>query len=348
MVRRRAFGLALLGGAAAGSMALGYAAKRRAMGEQRPVDDPEWDVLLQPLHGGRDVAVTSFDGTRLHAQVHGNPDASTIVLVHGYGLGSRFWLYQVRDLADEFRLVVYDQRGHGRSDRASRRGWRGGDYTIEALGHDLGAVLDATVAPGERVLVVGHSMGGMSILAFAQEHPRGVTARLAGAALLNTGASRLLAGSLFSTGIAALGAVEEAVTARLGGRGDPEAADIAFLITRAVGLSPEASSGQVAFVEQLLIDMPREAKAAFAQTLGNLDLSEAVAHLTVPTLVLAGGRDRLTPPRHSELLVDELPGAELVVLPRSGHHAPVEDHAAVTDHLRRLARRLLPRAGEAV
>lgn len=339
-MRRRAIGLAMLGGATAGGLALGYAAKRRAMGEQRPSDDPEWAVLAQPI-SGREVEVTSFDGTRLHAEVHGEPDAPTIVLVHGYGLGARFWHYQLRDLREEFRLVVYDQRGHGRSERARRRRRRGGDYSVEALGRDLAAVLAATVDPGERVLAVGHSMGGMAVMAFAGEDPDGVAEHLAGAALVNTGASRLISGSLFSTGVAALGAVEEAVSTRLGRRDVPadEAVDFSFLVTRAVGLSPEASPAQVAFIEQLLIDMPKEAKAAFAQTLGRLDLTEVVAHLTVPTLVLTGERDRLTPPRQSRALVDALADAHLVVMPRIGHHAPVEDHARFTEHLRAHAQR---------
>lgn len=331
MVSKRAVGLAMFAGAAVGGSALGVLAERRLMGAHRPTQDPEWDELRRPL-GGRERRVTSFDGTGLHVVELGPPDAPTLVLAHGYGLGSRSWHYQLRDLSDELHVVAYDQRGHGRSDRAARR-----DYSIEALGRDLAAVLDAVAPAGERAVVAGHSMGGMTIMAYADEHPDGVRKRLAGAALVATGASRLLVGSAVSTGLAALSVAEQRLTRRMRRRyaaGEESAGDLSFLLTRAVGLNPDASDVHVAFVEQLLIDMPKEAKAAFAQTLGSLDVAEALGNLAVPTLVLAGGRDRLIPRGQAHALVAGLPDATLVELPDVGHHLQLEAHDEVTALLR--------------
>jgi pimeloyl-ACP methyl ester carboxylesterase len=339
MVRRRLVGAALFAGAAAGATALGYAAERRLMGTHRPTEDPEWAELHRDL-GGRERRVASFDGTGLHVVELGPAGAPTIVLAHGYGLGSRSWHYQLRDLSDELRVVAWDQRGHGRSARAVDR-----NYAIDALGRDLDAVLEAVLAPGERAVVAGHSMGGMTVMAYAQARPHAVAERLAGAALVGTGASRLVRGSAASTGLAALSVAEQRLTRRLRQRhagGAEVVGDLSFLLTRAVGLNPDAADVHVAFVEQLLIEMPREAKAAFAQTLGSLDVSAALAHLTVPTLVVVGDRDRLTPPRQARALVEALPDPAYVELPGLGHHPQLEDHEAVTRLLREHVRACLP------
>jgi pimeloyl-ACP methyl ester carboxylesterase len=336
VVRRKAVGLAMFAGAAAGATALGYLAERRTMGEHRPTEDPEWDELHRPL-GGRDRRVTSFDGTVLHVTELGPVDAPTVVLAHGYGLGSRSWHYQLRDLSDTHRVVAYDQRGHGRSDRAVGR-----DYSIEALGRDLAAVLDAVVPAGERAVVAGHSMGGMTIMAYADAHPHEVGRRLAGAALVATGASRLLVGGAVTTGIAALSVAEQRLTRRMRRRyADDEevAGDLTFLMTRAVGLNPDASDAHVAFVEQLLIEMPKHAKAAFARTLGSLDVAGALGHLRVPTLVLVGSRDRLTPIGQARAIAKRLDDATLVELPHVGHHLQLEAHEQVTALLREHVRR---------
>jgi pimeloyl-ACP methyl ester carboxylesterase len=336
VVRRRATGWALLVGAAAGGVAMGYLAERRLMGAQRAGDDPEWEELQRPL-AGEQRTVTSWDGTRLRVWVRGPDGAPTLVFVHGYGLGAKAWQHQLRDLSQEFRVVAYDQRGHGASGSARDR-----DHTIEALGRDLHAVLDAVCGADERVVVVGHSMGGMTVMAYAEGHPADVGRRLSGAALLSTGSSRLLTGSAFSTGIAALGAIEERVGGRLLGRRVPGGQltnDLSFLLTRAIGLHPDAPPAQVAFVEQLLIDMPNTSRAGFAQVLGSLDLSTALANLTVPTLVMVGSRDRLTPVRQAWALTEQLPDATYLEVPGVGHHLPLEAHAPVTAALREHARR---------
>jgi pimeloyl-ACP methyl ester carboxylesterase len=330
--------MALFAGAAVGGVALGYLAERRVMGAQRPSDDPEWDALLAPFDGD-ERHVRSADGTRLLVRERGPATAPVVVLAHGYGLGARFWHHQLRDLADAFRVVAYDQRGHGGSERA-----RGRDYSAEVLGHDLAAVLDAVVPAGRRAVVVGHSMGGMAILALAQERPEVVAEQLAGAVLISTAGQRLIAGSAFSTGVAAMSALEERVGARLLGRqlpGGDVTNDLSFLLTRAIGMHPQASAAHVAFVEQLLIEMPKEAKAAFAHTLGSLDLSRALPRLTVPTLVMVGDRDRLTPSRQAVALASALPTATFFEVPEVGHHLPLEAHGLVTATIRAHARSVL-------
>jgi pimeloyl-ACP methyl ester carboxylesterase len=173
--------------------------------------------------------------------------------------------------------------------------------------------------------------------------------RVAGAVICNSAASRLIAGSAWSTGVAALGALEERIGLRAMRRGVPaggRTTDLTFLLTRALSMHADASPAHVAFVEQLLIDVPTDIKATLATTLGTLDLSAALRGLDVPTLVITGERDRLTPVAQSEGLVAALPDARLLVVDSVGHHAPLEAHVEVTGAIRSHAEAALrPRGG---
>ncbi|WP_158102180.1 alpha/beta fold hydrolase, partial [Streptomyces glaucescens] len=100
------------------------------------------------------------DGARLHVEVHGPESAPPVVLIHGWTCSTAFWAAQIRALAAGHRVIAYDQRGHGRSP-ASR------SCSTDALADDLEAVLAATLAPGEKAVLAGHSMGGMTVLAAA-------------------------------------------------------------------------------------------------------------------------------------------------------------------------------------
>ncbi|PWS51584.1 alpha/beta hydrolase, partial [Streptomyces sp. FT05W] len=137
----------------------------------------------------RELSVVSADGARIHVELHGPEDAPAVVLAHGWTCNTRFWDAQVRDLAVDHRVVVYDQRGHGRSPEAGP-----GGYSTRALADDLEAVLKATLEPGRKAVLGGHSMGGMTLMAAAGR----AAVREHGAAVLlcSTGSSRLTAESL--------------------------------------------------------------------------------------------------------------------------------------------------------
>jgi pimeloyl-ACP methyl ester carboxylesterase len=346
-VRRRALGALAFAGAAAGSVALGWAAQRRALAGVDPEAGTEWAELHRPVHG-RAVEVRSFDGTRLHAEVIGDDDAPTLVLAHGYALSQHAWHYQRRDLRDELRLVCYDQRGHGASGEGAD-----GDYSMQALGRDLAAVLDATVPAGRRVLLAGHSMGGMSILSFADQHPDRL-ADVAGVALVSTAGGNVIAGGAFTVGAATLSALRGSARTRLAGSAragagtDPAGwqeappTDLAYLLTRSVGLSPDADPAHVAFTEQLMVQTPGRVKAALGPTLTSLRLAHVAERLTMPGLVIVGDRDRLTPLGQARRLAAAMPRATLTVLPRVGHMAPLEAHERVTSELRTFAAAALP------
>lgn len=341
-MKGRVIGSVAFAGAAVGSAALGYYAKRRAAGGAEPDATSEWAELHRPVHGDP-VTVRSFDGTRLHAEVLGPDDAPTLVFAHAWSLSQHEWHYQRRDLMGPFRLVCYDQRGHGGSDEAIS-----GDYSLSALGQDFAAVIDAVRPADAPVVAVGHSMGGMAILSFADQFPQRVT-HLDGVVLVSTAAANLVAESAFSVGTAVFSAVRGAVLSRRRSRRRGPAAapshdpaewpkgspptDVGFLVTRALGLSPEADPAHVAFTEQLVRQCPVRVKAAVGPAVTSLRFGHVVERLRVPGLVMVGDHDRLTPVSQARRLAEAMPEARLIQIPGAGHMAPLEAHAHVTAEL---------------
>ena len=296
--------------------------------------DPEWDELNRSL-GGQVHAVRALDGTRLHAEVHGADAAPTIILVHGWVEASRLWHNQIRDLARDFRVVVYDQRGHGKSDRSAT-----GDYNADLLADDLAVVLDALVPQAERCVLAGHSMGAMAIIAWAGRNPAAATDRVAGVALINTGTDHLieqlsLMGDWFGRSATTAAMIPRMVASP---RNPPSRIDpISLRLVRHFAFAPSASLAQVAFAHQMFLTTPAPARSGFAKMFTSLDLRAAVPHVTPPAVVIAGDRDRLTPPWHAEQLAAALPNlTRHMVLPNTGHMSPLEAAGEVTTQLRAL------------
>ena len=314
-------GLAAAAGGAS-ALAAGWFATHRI--DRRAIDsDPKAGTLFAPF-GGRRRTVSSADGTRLAVREFGPEDGPTIVLVHGWTCAAEFWKLQAEALAERFRVVAYDLRGHGSSGRATS-----GDYSIEAFGADLEAVLRSSVPAGERALVVGHSLGAMSIVSWAGEHPEKVEERVSAAILVNTGVGDLISRSLVVEGVPEVLARAQRLAGQsvLRARGPIPAisAPISHRVIRYAVTGPDASPAEVAFCERLAASCPSSVRAACGGTLSSLDLATALASLAVPTLIVAGECDRLTPPRHAEEMAAALPNVlDLVEVPRSGHMTPVE------------------------
>src|SRR5919199_3793325 len=142
-----------------------------------------------PPPGSR--TVRTDDGVDLHAEVDGRPDAPlTVLLTHGFTARLGEWDDQRAALRRRARLVLWDHRGHGRSARGGRR-----TATIDRTGRDLGEVLDATTPSGP-VVLAGHSMGGMSVMALARQRPELFGTRVVGVFLLATSAGGLVESGL--------------------------------------------------------------------------------------------------------------------------------------------------------
>ena len=328
----------------AAGAAVGLAAERYAVGRSwRGRPDPEADEPFGKLPADRLRTITTDDGVPLAVEEVGPPDAPlTVVFVHGYCLTMGSWHYQRLGLADmtnpRLRMVFYDHRSHGRSGRAPAE-----TATIEQLGEDLYQVLLDLVPRGPFVLV-GHSMGGMTIMALADAHPELFGPRVVGVALLSTSTGRL---SEVTLGLPALTAKLRApvlplalrmmrTSAGLIERTRRIGSDISWLLTRRYSFgSTDVSPALVEYVGRMISGTPVEVVADFYPALDTHDKLAALDRLRgLETLIMVGDRDLLTPVEHSERMVEALPRAELVVLEGAGHLAMMERQALVTLRLR--------------
>lgn len=324
--------------ALAAATVTGVAWERQRRVDRRAIEaDPLKAVLDTPLEG-RVQEILAPDGTPLHTEVFGPDDAPTVVLVHGWTCSLEAWTHQIQTLGNELRLVAFDLRGHGRSGRPP-----GGDWSIEALAGDLDAVLRACVPDGERAVVAGHSLGAMTTVAWADQHSDEVRERVAGAALISTGLGGLITESLVVGTPGPLQHVKGTVgRAFLGARAPLPSATtpLSHRVIRYIACSPNASPATVAFCEKMVLACRREARGGCGATVSRLELREELKELVVPTAIVAGELDRLTPPVHARAMIDVLPDVTAYVeLPGIGHMTPLEAPDEVTRCIRALTAR---------
>lgn len=287
----------------------------------------------------RTLTVTSADGARLYAEVHGPKDAPAVVLAHGWTCSTAFWAPVVRALADDHKVVVYDQRGHGRSPAAPPAG-----HSTGALADDLVAVLEAALEPGERAVLGGHSMGGMTIMA-ASGRPE-LRARAAAALLCSTGSADLAAESRVFPLRSPRGR-HRAHRLLLRSRAPlgPQSA-LTRRVLKYATMGPGATAAEVAACARIVHGCPAGVRARWGAVLAGVELTGGAGGLELPTEVLVGTADRLTPPVQARRLASVLPDFRgLTELPGLGHMTPVEDPAAVAGRLRALVREHLHLTG---
>ncbi|HLX49188.1 MAG TPA: alpha/beta hydrolase [Streptosporangiaceae bacterium] len=345
-------------GAAAAGVGAVVAAERLAANRLRLSPDPAAGEPLGELRG-REFVVLAPDGVPLHVEVNGSDDAPvTIVFCHGYALHQDCWHYQRRDLAAAARLVFWDQRGHGRSGRAAA----GPPVSVNQTGDDLHAVLQA-VAPGNtRVILAGHSMGGMTIMALAGGHPGLFGSKIVGAVLIATTASGLSSpdglvpwlpgpARMFLQRIAPalLRGASVGRAAALVESGRLMSRELELMATRFLAFGdPQASLTQTEFLERMIRDAPVGVISEFYTALLGCDQREVLDVLgRIPVTVVAADRDRLIPPKLSVELAETIPGARLAMVPGAGHAVMMERPDVVNDvilgMLSEAARRRPPR-----
>jgi pimeloyl-ACP methyl ester carboxylesterase len=367
--RRARVGLLSLGvGLAAAGIgaAIGLAAERVAVG--RPLrpgrEDDGPGEGYGTLHGAARV-VPADDGTALHVEVDevedfagaghdpagsAAPDGPplTVVFSHGFALTLDSWHHQRKALRGRHRLVFWDQRGHGRSGPGPA-----GSATIDQIGRDLGAVVGAVAADGPLVLV-GHSMGGMTVMSLAEKRPELFADRVLGVALVSTSAGGLDEVDLGLSRIGTLvhGLAPTAIrtltrTPRLVERARQLGSDLEAVLVRRYSYASSVSDELVRFTAQMIASTRLEVISDFLPTLDEHDKRAALAALGgLEVLVIVGDGDLLTPSAHSDDIVRLVPGAEHVVVRDGGHLLMLEHPQVVTGHLVELVDRAL-RAGAA-
>ncbi|MEU3721913.1 alpha/beta hydrolase [Streptomyces sp. NPDC031705] len=300
---------------------------------------------------GTEGGCRAEDGTELHYEVDELPGdgeehrlrrkgaaGATVVFCHGYCLAQDSWHFQRAALRGVVRSVYWDQRSHGRSARGLAQA-DGEPVTIEQLGRDLKAVIDAAAPEGPLVLV-GHSMGGMTVMAFAEQFPELVRDRVLGVALIGTSSGRLdeVTYGLPSLGQGAVRRLLPGVLKALGTqvelveKGRRATADLfAGMIKMYSFGSRDVDPGVARFAERLIEATPIDVVAEFYPAFQIHDKSAALQHFAgIPVTVVAGDRDMIIPAAHSVSIKEALPAAELAVLEDTGHLMMLERPDLVT------------------
>jgi pimeloyl-ACP methyl ester carboxylesterase len=366
-VNRRGWQAVGVAGGLAGAAATGAAVSLAARKRHRAADHTGLVTQLSTgaddtgaLPAGTPSSVTADDGVRLSCEeIDPAPGGAlttaadlTVVLVHGFALDRRTWHFQRRFLAQladpAVRQVIYDQRSHGRSERAPRS-----SCTIEQLGSDLDAVLRA-VAPDGPLVLVGHSMGGMTIMALAEQRPDLFAERVLGVALLATSAAQVAGAGLPATFLSGRNPLTRAVGLLAGWQpglveGVRRAGDaLIWTLTRYFAYGKHRiDPARVDLVHSMISANGVDALTDFVDTLGTHDRTAVLPALAgCEVLVAAGDADQLIPFAHSEVIAAELPEATLVRLPGVGHLPMLEQpeviDTALADLLARCTGRVVP------
>jgi pimeloyl-ACP methyl ester carboxylesterase len=342
---RLAAGLGLVASVAAlaaGGIAMGLELERRIVfkrigrSSQAALED-----FFSLRSSGPDVLTP--DGVVLHTEVDEGPaDDFTLVFVHGYGLNLDCWHFQRQHFRGQLRQIFYDQRSHGRSGRSEAELCR-----IPQLAEDLYQVLQEVV--GETpVILIGHSMGGMTIMRLAQSRPDLFGTQVLGVALLCTSSGEMASHSpirgipgrtfhrIAEPLMAGLNRIPELVA-----QGRRAGSDLGYVVTRRLAFGPDVPPSYVDFASEMLAEIPLEVVADYFPAFEEVDEFRALEVLsTVPTVVVGGEDDVITPIEHTARIIDLLPKAEAIRVENCGHLGMIEKHEVFDDALDRLIERV--------
>jgi pimeloyl-ACP methyl ester carboxylesterase len=317
------FGLAGLG------VAAGVVTERLVVGRARRREDSEGGPEELEVGGATSFVTSDRAVLRVVERGEGRP----LVLVHGVALSSRCWNNQLVDLCGEARVIAYDQRGHGDSD-IGRQG-----LSLQRLATDLTELLEGLDLFD--TVLVGHSLGGMVVLRMLADHPKLAApgGRVGALALVATsatpaagrgipGAKALLAATQPAAGSAAW------LASRLPGRTLPHS-DMAFVLARMVfGAAPSAAN--VELTREITSRIPLGVSAELLLEIMRFDAEATLCDIDLPTRIVVGTRDLMTPVRHARALASSIPSAELVELPGCGHMPMLERRGELNEVLHQL------------
>ncbi|MDO5504032.1 MAG: alpha/beta hydrolase [Actinomycetia bacterium] len=294
----------------------------------------------------RELSVRTDDGVTLHVEVDEpsgvRENAPTVLLVHGFTISCRAWVFQRRALTEAgYRVVSYDHRGHGRSGSGAN------DHaTIEQLGRDLRRIVDLiedSIAPGTSIALIGHSMGAMSMMAFGDLARDLIGTRIVAATFMATSAGG--EGQLISLGYGAFigRLIERFGPGTLGGLGRKErllrplrrfGRDLEDYFVQHYSFASPVSQSLVRFTGDLAFETAFATIGSFIATFNDHDRRDSLAAWgAVPTLVISAQEDRLTPLEHGRAIAEGIPGSQHVVIANAGHMLMLEHPGLVNDEL---------------
>jgi pimeloyl-ACP methyl ester carboxylesterase len=279
------------------------------------------------------------DGSKLRVECYGREDAMPIILTHGWGANSTEWDYLKKELADEFRLIVWDLPGLGRSTRPTN-----GDYSVENLSRHLEAVLG--FAGDHPAILMGHSIGGMITLTFCRLFPKALGDRVRAIALVQT----TYTNPVRTTNMAGFfTALERPVIvpllhltiwlspliwlsnlmSYLNGS--------ALLSTKSSGFAGTETWEELDFVARFQLQASPAVMARGMLGMLRYDATAVLREINVPALVLAGNRDSVCKPEASERMHQDISDAQLTHLAPAKHMGLIEHHTRFAQIVRTFA-----------
>jgi pimeloyl-ACP methyl ester carboxylesterase len=304
-------GTAIAAAAATTASAAAYAAQRVAAARIRRNNNDDADrALVEPLYTAH--ALDSHDAGSIHVIEAGDRNAPPIVLSHGVTLSVRTWFYQLENLPPEgFRVIAFDHRGHGESVLGDT------GHSVANLAEDMRSVVVGLDL--RDVVLVGHSMGGIAVQAFVTQFPEIARERVGGIVLLST-----LARAPLAAGAQRVGGPLDQVAKWL-----PDSTplwrsrNLGFVLSRiAFGRNPKPS--HVELVRRMMLACSEETRVLASRALISLDLTDVIAGIDIPTLVIGGTADVLTPPAEARRIAKRISNAHLELVPGGGHMLMLE------------------------
>jgi pimeloyl-ACP methyl ester carboxylesterase len=307
VIKRAGIAAGLAGGLAGAA----YVAQRTAARRMRRAPDGEARRALDTAMYV-DQRLETHDRGTIYVVENGKHDDPPIVLSHGVTLSVRTWFHQLEELPKEgFRAIAFDHRGHGQSVLGEA------GHSVENLAKDMKTVVEG-LDLGDAVLV-GHSLGGVAVQSFVIHYPEIAAERVAGIVLLST---------LAHTAFGSRSTRTKAQLEKLMGFAPDmqrlwEGPNLGFLAAR-LGFGKDARPSHVELVRRMMAECPAETRRDAPRVLVGLDLTRDLPNVRMPTLVIGGTADVLTPPSESKRLARLIPGARLELLQGGGHMLMLE------------------------
>ncbi len=272
--------------------------------------------------GGRELRVKGPDGSDLQAEIHGQEGRPTLLMTHGWDLDATAWYYEKKNLSERFRLVLWDLPGLGQSSQPAD-----GRYSLERMAQNLRAVLDRT-GDGRPVVLVGHSIGGMTILTFCRLFPELLGREVAGIVLVNTTYTQPL--NTVTAG-ALLRAIQKPILEPLLHltiwlfplvwlmNWQSYLSGSSHKTTSSTSFSGHESRGQLDFAAYFTAKMSPAVLAKGILAMLRWDETATLPRINVPTLIITSDADRITLPEASRTMASTIPQAQLIQVSPAGH-----------------------------
>lgn len=280
----------------------------------------------KPIRSNRVQRLSRPDGSEIQIEVYGSDYAPTIILTHGWGPDSLVWYYAKKQLIDQFRVIVWDLPGLGKSKQPDNR-----DYSIEKFAHDLNAVLQ--VAGDQPVILLGHSMGAMILLTFCRLFPEQLEQRVAGLILVDGTYTNPLKTTILSKLLLALQKPVLQPLLYLAIALSPLLHLVSWLsylngstllTTKISGFTGRETRGQLNFSSLIGLKAPPGILARGVLAMFKFDEAATLPQLSVPTLFVVGKSDIATRPFASDRMNRNVPDSELRAISPGGHMALME------------------------